>query len=163
MATTADRPVRAPGRLRAAARALIAQLAKFGVVGGVAYVIDVGLFNLLSYVGSPPLLDGQPLLAKIVSTGVATVVAWLGNRYWTFRHSRRPDRAREFVLYLGMCMIGLLIALSCLWVLHYVLGFTSPLADNISANVIGLAAGTAFRFWAYKRFVFTHQAQPLPA
>ena len=163
MATTADRPVRAPGRLRAAATALIAQLAKFGVVGGVAYVVDVGLFNLLSYVGSPPLLDGQPLLAKVASTGVATVVAWLGNRYWTFRHNRRPDRAREFVLYLVMCMIGLLIALSCLWVSHYVLGFTSPLADNISANVIGLVAGTTFRFWAYKRFVFTHQVQPRTA
>ncbi len=160
---TADPQVRAPGRLRAAALALIAQLAKFGVVGGVAYVVDVGLFNLLSYVGSPPLLGGQPLLAKVASTGVATVVAWLGNRYWTFRHHRRPDRAREFVLYLVMCMIGLLIALSCLWVSHYVLGFTSPLADNISANVIGLVAGTAFRFWAYKRFVFTHQAPPNPA
>lgn len=160
MASTTDPQVRAPGRLRAAATALIAQLAKFGVVGGIAYVVDVGLFNLFSYVGSPPLLAGQPLWAKVVSTGVATVVAWLGNRYWTFRHQRRPDRAREFVLYLTMCMIGLLIALSCLWVSHYVLGFTSPLADNISANVIGLAAGTAFRFWAYKKFVFTHQAEP---
>lgn len=157
MATPVDTQVRVPGRLRAAVSALIAPLAKFGVVGAVAYVIDVGLFNLLSYVGSPPLLEGQPLAAKVASAGVATVVAWLGNRYWTFRHQRRPDRAREFVLYLVMCMIGLLISLSFLWVSHYVLGFTSPLADNISANVIGLAAGTAFRFWAYRRFVFTHQ------
>lgn len=156
MSTTADPQTRPPGRLRAAAAALIAQLAKFGVVGSIAYVVDVGLFNLLSYAGSSPLLAGQPLLAKVVSTGVATVVAWLGNRYWTFRHHRRPDVTREFVLYLAMCMIGLLIALSCLWVSHYVLGFTSPLADNISANVIGLLAGTAFRFWAYKRFVFLH-------
>lgn len=160
MATTAEPEVRAPGRLRAAAAALIAQLAKFGVVGGIAFVVDVGLFNVLSYVGTAPPLAGQPLLAKVVSTGVATVVAWLGNRYWTFRHTRRPDRAREFVLYLIMCMIGLLIALCCLWVSHYVLGLTSPLADNISANVIGLVAGTTFRFWAYRRFVFTHHAEP---
>ncbi len=159
-ARPADPPVQRSSRLRAAATALIAQLAKFGVVGGVAYVVDVGIFNLLSYVGSPPLLGGQPLLAKVVSTAVATVVAWLGNRYWTFRHNRRPERAREFVLYLIMCTIGLLIALSCLWVSHYVLGFTSPLADNIAANVVGLVAGTTFRFWAYKRFVFTHQAEP---
>jgi putative flippase GtrA len=59
-----------------------------------------------------------------------------------------------------MCTIGLLISLTCLWVSHYVLGFTSVLADNVAANVVGLAAGTAFRFWAYKRFVFTHQAEP---
>lgn len=157
--STSAAPARAPSRFRAAARALVAQLAKFGVVGGVAYVVDVGLFNLLSFVGSPPLLDGQPLLAKVVSSGVATVVAWLGNRYWTFRHNRRPERVREFLLYLVMCMIGLLIALTCLWVSHYLLGFTSPLADNIAANVVGLVAGTTFRFWAYRRFVFTHQPE----
>ena len=101
MATAADRPVRAPGRLRVAATALIAQLAKFGVVGGVAYVVDVGLFNLLSYVGSPPLLDGQPLLAKVASTGVATVVAWLGNRYWTFRHRRQRQAHHELMLFIA--------------------------------------------------------------
>ena len=163
LSTTASPPARPAGRLRAAAAALIAQLAKFGVVGATAYVVDVGLFNLLSYVGSPPLLAGQPLLAKIISTVVATVVAWLGNRYWTFRHHRRPDAGREFVLYLLMCTIGLLIALSCLWISHYVLGFTSALADNISANVVGLVLGTTFRFWAYKKFVFTHQPQPAAA
>jgi len=160
MSTTAGPQVRNQGRLRAAATALLGQLAKFGVVGGIAYVVDVGLFNLLSYVGAAPLLAGQPLLAKVVSTVAATVVAWLGNRYWTFRHNRRPDVTREFVLYLIMCTIGLLISLTCLWVSHYVLGFTSVLADNVAANVVGLAAGTAFRFWAYKRFVFTHQAEP---
>jgi len=38
---------------------------------------------------------------------------------------------------------------------HYLLGLQSPLADNISANVVGLAAGTTFRFWAYRRYVFS--------
>jgi hypothetical protein len=37
---------------------------------------------------------------------------------------------------------------------HDVLGLTSRLADNISANVVGLALGTAFRFLTYRRFVF---------
>jgi putative flippase GtrA len=46
------------------------------------------------------------------------------------------------------------IALVCLWFSHYILGFTSPLADNISANVIGLGLGTIFRFWSYRRWVF---------
>src|SRR6478735_7278199 len=147
-------------RIRGAGLVLIRQLAKFGVVGGVAYVVDLTVFNLLLFAGPAPLLAGQPLLAKVVSTTAATVVAWLGNRYWTFRHNRRPDVTREFVLYLIMCTIGLLISLTCLWVAHYVLGFTSVLADNVAANVVGLAAGTAFRFWAYKRFVFTHQAEP---
>jgi hypothetical protein len=46
------------------------------------------------------------------------------------------------------------IALACLAVSHYLLDLRSPLADNISANGVGLVLGTLFRFWAYRRFVF---------
>jgi putative flippase GtrA len=61
---------------------------------------------------------------------------------------------REFALFATSCTLGLGIALIPLWVSHYVLGFTSPLADNIAANVIGLAMGTTFRFIAYSTVVF---------
>jgi len=142
--------------LRETGLALARQFAKFGVVGAVAYVVDVGLFNVLRSAGEHPLLADQPLSAKLISTALATVVSWLGNRYWTFRHTRRPQARREFLIYVLVCSIGLGISLAILWLSHYVLGFTSPLADNIAANVVGLAAATAFRFWAYRRFVFTH-------
>ena len=33
------------------------------------------------------------------------------------------------------------------------MGWDSALADNISANVVGLGLGTAFRFWSYRKFV----------
>ncbi len=142
--------------LRDTGLALARQFAKFGVVGAVAYVVDVGVFNVLRSAGEHPLLADQPLSAKLISTALATVVSWLGNRYWTFRHTRRPQARREFLIYVLVCSTGLGISLSILWLSHYVLGFTSPLADNIAANVVGLAAGTAFRFWAYRRFVFTN-------
>ncbi len=51
-------------------------------------------------------------------------------------------------------LVGLSIALLCLAVSHYVLGFESRLADNIAANGIGLVLGTTFRFWSYRRFVW---------
>lgn len=142
--------------LRGAGMSLARQLAKFGVVGAVAYLVDVTAFNLLLYAGADPVLGGLPLAAKIVSSAVATVVSWLGNRYWTFRQTRRPHAPREFLSFVVMCSVGLGISLSVLWFSHYVLGFSSPLADNIAANVVGLAAGTLFRFWAYRRFVFTN-------
>lgn len=142
--------------VRGAGLALARQLAKFGVVGGCAFLIDVTVFNVLLYGGQSPLLAGQPLWAKVISSAVATVASWLGNRYWTFRHTRRPQAWRELALFVLMCTIGLGLSLLCLAVSHYVLGFQSVLADNIAANVVGLAVGTAFRFWAYRRFVFVH-------
>ena len=39
---------------------------------------------------------------------------------------------------------------------------TSRLSDNIAANVIGLALGTALRHWSYKRFVFAVDSQREP-
>jgi len=55
--------------------------------------------------------------------------------------------------------IGLGIGLGCLWISHYALGLTSPLADNISANVVGLGLGTLFRFWSYRKWVFREELE----
>lgn len=136
------------------------ELVKFGLVGAVAYVVDVGIFNLLRLDG--PLAD-KPLTAKTISVSVAVLVAWVGNRYWTFRRRRRVAAAHELLLFVVMNAIGMTIALTCLAISHYVLGFTSALADNIAANGVGLVLGTAFRFVAYRTWVFTALRDgPLP-
>jgi len=132
---------------------LVHEVMKFGVVGIVALVFDVGLFNLLMFSVHSPLYN-KPLSAKIASVAVATTVAYFGNRYWTFRHRGRTSFGREYFLFFVLNGVGLLISVGCLWFSHYALGFTSALADNISANVIGLALGTIFRFWSYRRWVF---------
>ena len=127
---------------------LVRELMKFGVVGGVAFVVDVGLFNLLLHA------TDKPLTSKTISTVVATTVAYLGNRHWTFRRRSRSGVRREYTLFFLLNGVGLLISLACLAISHYLLDFTGRLADNIAANVVGLALGTAFRFWSYRRWVF---------
>lgn len=128
---------------------------KFGVVGLIGFAVDVGLFNLLrlGFAGEGHFLH-SPLGAKIASVSVAIVVNWIGNRYWTFREHRRKNVALEFVEYVGVSIGGMAIGLGCLYLSHYVLGFTSLLADNISSNVIGLGLGTIFRFGFYRYWVY---------
>jgi len=126
------------------------ELAKFGSVGAIAYVVDLGIFNLIR-IG----FDASPILAKVISVAIATLVAWVGNRIWTFKDRRTASRSRELGGFALVNVGGLLIGVLCLWISHYVLGFTSPLADNISGNVIGLGLGTLFRYVAYRRWVFT--------
>jgi putative flippase GtrA len=140
-------------------RARFWELVRFGSVGGLAFVVDAGLFNLLRF-GPGEVLGHKPLTAKVVSVAVATVVAWLGNRYWTFAERRTGNRAREFVAFAVANVIGMVIAVGCLAFSHYLLGLTSPLADNIAANVVGLALGTVFRYLAYRSFVFTGTRAP---
>ena len=145
-------------RVAAALRgSLFGELARFGAVGVVALAVDVIGFNLLRFAGGEGPLYDRPLTAKVVSVTASTTVAYLGNRLWTFRHQRTSATAvhREFGLFVLFSAIALGIAVACLAISHYALGFTSPLADNIAANVVGLGLATAFRFWSYRRWVFT--------
>jgi putative flippase GtrA len=151
-------------RVRGTIDVVYREMLKFGAVGAVAFVVDVGLFNLLTSdlwfgSGAPP-LDGHEKMAKIISAGTATVVAWLGNRYWSFRHRRQSSRGREFLTFVLMNVIATGIAVLCLAISHDVLGLTSRLADNVSGNLIGIGLGTLFRFWAYRTFVFTQFLDP---
>lgn len=143
-------------RIKASAtlRARLIELIKFGVVGGAGFIVDIGLFNLLQH-GPVAVLSGKPVTAKIISVSVAMIVTWLGNRLWTFSQKRTSTKVREFVGFVVVNIGGMAIAVLCLWLSRYVFGFTSPLADNISANGVGLVLGMIFRYLAYKYLVFT--------
>lgn len=143
----------APPRTRRALRAvvrLLPELATFGVVGLIAFIVDVGGYNLLR----ATIMPDQVVWAKVVSASVATLVAWLGHRRLTFRTRRGRTAPREFILFVLANAGGLAVAAACLFVSHYVLGFTSTLADNIAGNVVGLVLGTLFRYVTYRFFVF---------
>ena len=132
------------------------QAFRFGVIGIAGFAADVGGFNLLRNEGPGPLHD-YPISAKVISSLAGVIVAWLGNRYWTFRHTRRDRMHHEFLLFAVVSIIGIAIAAACLAVSHYALGYHSQLADNVSGNGIGLVLATVFRFWAYKHHVFVSQ------
>lgn len=139
-------------------RLLIHEVAKFGTVGAAAYVVQLSTTNLFLYGLGMPTAPGYSL-------GVlcATVVAFLGNRFWTFRHRARTGLAREYALFFVMNGVGLLIQLACLWFTENVLGFTGPIAVNLAGNVVGVGLGSLFRFWSYKKWVFRDPAAQGPA
>lgn len=145
---------RRTGRPAGGVRGRLVELLRFGSVGGLAFVVDTGLFNLLRF-GPGNLLEDKPITAKILSVAVATLVSWVGNRYWTFADRRTATRVRELVGFAVVNVGGMAIAVACLGISHYVLDLRSPLADNISANGVGLVLGTAFRYLAYRSWVFT--------
>lgn len=128
---------------------------KFGLVGGVGFVLDFGIFNLLRLtVLAPEQVHEGPIVAKVISTLVAIAANWIGNRYWTFGPHRRSDSALEALEFLAVSLAGMGVGLLCLWISHYVLGFDSLLADNISSNVVGLLLGSLLRFALYRHWVY---------
>lgn len=133
------------------------EVLSFLSVGGAGYVVDVAAFNVLR---SAPGLSGlDPAYPRILAVAIAMVVTYLGNRLITWRGVSGVDRRREVGLFVLFNVIGLGFSVATLVVSHDLMGLTSRLADNISANVVGLALGTCFRFWSYRRWVF---APPAP-
>jgi putative flippase GtrA len=143
--------------LRTRLLALVRELGKFGTVGATAFTIDFIIFNVLLQTGT------ETLIAKTIATVVSTTVAFIGNRFWTWRHRDHQHMGRQYTMFFLLNAVGLGIALACLAISHYALGqiwpaFQSPIADNISGQFIGSACGTLFRFWSYRRFVFRDPA-----
>ena len=132
---------------------LVNQILTFIAVGGVGFFVDVGLFNLLTLTVLQG-VHGGAILAKVISSAVAILANWVGNRTLTFRGDNQRSPLRESIEFALVSVAGSAIALGCLWVSHYAMHLTSHLADNLSANLIGLALGSIFRFTLYRRWVF---------
>ncbi|WP_283138528.1 GtrA family protein [Rhizohabitans arisaemae] len=133
---------------------LVHELAKFGTVGAIAFVIDFGLTNLFRFG-----LDWGPLTSKVVATVFAATFAYLGNRFWTFRHREQSGLAREYMIFFVLNAVGLLISMLIIGFVSYTLDLTDPVSYNI-AQMIALVLGTMFRFWSYKKWVFLPTAVP---
>jgi putative flippase GtrA len=131
----------------------------FLVVGGAAFLVDAGVFNGLAFglSGRGPLYD-LPLAAKIIAIAVATVVTYIGNRYWTFGTRKLEQRYSRYVIFIGLNLAAMVIQLGCLAFSRYVLGLEGPVADNVSGTLIGQALATLFRFFTYDRWVFPDDA-----
>jgi putative flippase GtrA len=134
------------GRMLPNARAR--EMVTFLMVGGTAFVVDFGFYNLLTLLGL------GVLTSKCVSILLSVAVAYLGSRYFTFASQRATNVLREIVSFVLANAVGGGVALACLGFTHYVLGLTDPVIDNISGNFVGVLLGTVARYVLYKSFVF---------
>jgi putative flippase GtrA len=140
---------------------LVLELIKFGAVGGVAYVVDVGIYNLLVF-GPGDMMGRWPVRAGLISAAIATGVSYLGNRYWTFSKKRSRMPVREIILFIVVNIGGIVIAQACLYFSRWVLDLHTLTSDNISRNIIGVGLGTIFRYLCYKFWVFNKPTAPKP-
>jgi putative flippase GtrA len=128
----------------------------FLAVGGGGYIVDVAAFNVLRSLHPFSTLD--PSVARTLAVVAAMCVTYAGNRSLTWPDQSSRDRHREVALFVLFNIIGFGFSVLTLTISHDLLGLTSRLADNLSANVVGLALGTLFRFITYRRFVFAAPA-----
>lgn len=132
----------------------------FLVIGGIAFLIDAAVFNLLAFgFTGHGLLFTAPLIAKAIAIAVATVFTYVGNRFWTYRARPLERRFSRYAVFVAVNLIAIGLQLGCLAFSRYVLGLHGVVPDNVSGTIIGQAVATIFRFVAYDRWVFTGDRQ----
>lgn len=143
------------------ARRLAAEVGRFATVGMLATLVAFVLFNYLlhGWGGMEAPLGEHAITAYVAANTVGMLVSYRGTRSWAFRH-RPPvqvDGGRTAYLFINVATMAIPVLL--LWFTRSVLGIENAVADNISANVVGLGLGFAARFYLFRRYVFL----PVPA
>jgi putative flippase GtrA len=117
----------------------------------------IGAGNTLLYMAITwALLSMGAVKASIIATIVTTTLAYLANRYWTYRNHTRTALRREYTLFFGFNLIGMVIQSGALAIGKYGFGLTEE-NDKFAfmgVTLIGIVVATVFRFWAYRTFVF---------
>ena len=91
-------------------RKLIEQIMKFGVVGVIACVIDYGLMVALT-----ELAGVNYLISATISFIVSVTFNYFASMRYVFTHKEGMSRRREFVVFVVLSVIGLLINDALMW------------------------------------------------
>ncbi|WP_157109558.1 GtrA family protein [Rhodococcus sp. WMMA185] len=134
------------------------ELIKFGIVGGTTLIFDLAIFYSLSLT----ILEEKPVVAKVFSGVLATVLSYILNREWSFKHRGGRERHHEALLFFTISGIGVLIAAAPLWIANNVFEIrasqenltTLLVVDFVLNYIIGNLMQMVFRFWALRRFAF---------
>jgi putative flippase GtrA len=129
-------------------RQIIHEFAKFGIIGAIGLIITNVGYVLLHSNGV------GPVTSTTIATIVATIFAYIGNRYWSFAHRERTSVPREGLIFFVLNGIGLVIQDTVVAFNSYVLHLEHhKLAEFLALNT-GIALATIFRFWSYRKFVW---------
>jgi putative flippase GtrA len=127
---------------------LIHEILKFAVVGGLGFVVQIGVTDGL-HLG----LGMGPVSATAIGYVISAAVTFLGNRHWAFKHRQGKGLRHETLMFVFLNAIALGIQEAVVAFVHYGLGDHGGLAFN-AATILGIGLGTIFRLWSYRKFVF---------
>lgn len=135
-------------------RDLLHSGARFLIIGAISTLIELASFNLFLLV-----FGWDVVPAKVVSSLIALVNAYIGNREWAFRHRKGASRWSELGLFLLVNAFCTGLGAAILGVGAAVLGAEDPLLIN-AVNVVSIGIVVLVRFSLYHYVVFRGAALP---
>ncbi|MEL7040236.1 MAG: GtrA family protein [Pseudomonadota bacterium] len=128
-------------------RQLLVQFGRFGLVGGLGFIVDAGITLLLIALGT------GPLLARALAIAVAMFVTWRLNRALTFgasADSQIQEGTRYFIVAIGAALFNFGVYAGLLQFF--------PSLGAFLAICIAVAASMLISFIGYRKFAFKSAA-----
>ena len=149
-------------------RPLAGEFSRSATIGTIASIAAFILFNWLVHwsPGYDAPLHDHAITGFVIANTLSILLTYQLSRWWAFRHREPVGLAGGVIMFYVISVVSLIIPVICLWISRNLLDYETALADNISANVVGLFLGFVARFFAFRTFVFQHRtddAEALPS
>ena len=144
---------------------LLSQIMKFGVVGGICFLIDyaigIAIMNTILFFTSDRYFEVASLTGSIIGFTVSVVVNYLLSIRYVFDRKKDLDKKTEFIVFLILSIIGLLLNSLIIWLsvgpiyrnslfMQRILGFNTMYT---LAKVISTAIVMVYNFVSRKIFL----------
>jgi len=129
---------------------LIEQFMKFSVVGVIAFVIDYGLLALLTEV-----FGINYLVSATISFTASVVFNYIASMRYVFTHKEDMSRRREFIIFVVLSVIGLLINNGLMWAGVELLQWPDWLQEHayLIVKIFATAVVMVWNFVTRKKFL----------
>lgn len=138
---------------------IIWQVLKFGQIGVMNTVLDLGIFNVLIF--ATGFDRGTPLvLINLVAFSIAVINSFFWNKYWVF-NDRIGNQAKELVNFIVVSLIAVAASSLIIWLFTTYIsppgGLTSEQWANV-AKILAIITSFTTNFLGYKFLVFKRSA-----
>ncbi len=122
---------------------LFAQIFKFGIVGGLAFVVDFAVLTFCVEV-----LNLSEAIGTALGFTISVIFNYILSIFWVFDVNKEKSQKKNFVLFIVLSIIGLLITELIMWLGSKVMGI-----DYRIVKIIATAIVMVFNFITRKIFL----------
>ena len=122
---------------------LLIQIFKFGIVGGIAFLIDyIVLFCCKEFIGL------SVLLSAAIAFTVSVIYNYIASVKWVFDVNKEKSAKKNFVIFIILSIIGLIITEIIMWI-----GSDIMKINYLIVKIIATAIVMVFNFITRKIFL----------